>query len=303
MTTVTAGEPRWVDVAAPGVELKALSWGKPGAPVALCLHGFPDTAYSWRKLAARLVPAGWRVVAPFLRGYAPSSIPTDHSYHLGALMDDALRVHAAVGGDERDVVIGHDWGALTAAALAADADTPFARAVLMSVPPYPVLFPDHLTDRLRLLPQLPAQLLRSWYVGFLGLPGMAQRSTSWLVPQLWRQWAPGYDAATDLRHVDASIGTPESWAAAIGPYRALLVDSAPPARYARLHECRRRPPALPSLYLHGSDDRCVAPELAHRTERVLPPGSQTVLISGAGHFLQLERPDEVGDLVLGFIGR
>ena len=95
-------QPRWIDVTAPEVTLKALSWGQPGNPVALCLHGFPDTAYGWRRVAPRLAAAGWHVVAPFMRGYAPSSIPADGSYHLGALMDDALQVYHAVGSTGRD---------------------------------------------------------------------------------------------------------------------------------------------------------------------------------------------------------
>ncbi|MGH3532487.1 MAG: alpha/beta fold hydrolase, partial [Mycobacterium sp.] len=65
--------PRWIDVQTPAVELKALTWGPPDGPIALCLHGFPDTAYGWRNFAARLAESGWRVVAPFMRGYAPSS--------------------------------------------------------------------------------------------------------------------------------------------------------------------------------------------------------------------------------------
>jgi len=65
-------------------------------------------------LAPRLAAAGWRVIAPFMRGYAPSTIPSDASYHVGAQMDDALRVLEAVGATGRDVVIGHDWGAMAA---------------------------------------------------------------------------------------------------------------------------------------------------------------------------------------------
>jgi pimeloyl-ACP methyl ester carboxylesterase len=60
--------------------------------MALCLHGFPDTAHGWRKLAPRLVAAGWRVIAPFTRGYAPSSPSVDGSCHVGALMDARLIV-------------------------------------------------------------------------------------------------------------------------------------------------------------------------------------------------------------------
>lgn len=128
-------EPRWIDVPGPNGDLKALTWGRPEAPMALCLHGFPDTAYGWRKLAPILVDSGWRVVAPFMRGYAPSAIPADGSYHVGALMDDALRVRSAAGATEGDVLIGHDWGAIAAAGLAAMPDSPFSRAVIMSVPP------------------------------------------------------------------------------------------------------------------------------------------------------------------------
>src|ERR1700726_5353607 len=79
------GEPGWIDVPGPAGDLKALTWGPDDAPIALCLHGFPDTAYGWRNVAPRLAESGWRVVAPFMRGYAPSSIPSDGSYHIGAL--------------------------------------------------------------------------------------------------------------------------------------------------------------------------------------------------------------------------
>ena len=128
-------EPDTIDVATPAVQLRVLSWGPEDAPIALCLHGFPDTAYGWRRVAPMLVDAGWRVVAPFMRGYAPSSLPKDGSYHVGALMDDALRVLDAAGATGRDVIIGHDWGAIAGAGLAAMPDSPFAKAVIMSVPP------------------------------------------------------------------------------------------------------------------------------------------------------------------------
>lgn len=70
-------------------------------------------------MAPLLVDAGWRVVARFMRGYAPSSTASDGSYHVGALMDDALRVLDAAGPTGRDVFVGHDWGAVAGAGLAA----------------------------------------------------------------------------------------------------------------------------------------------------------------------------------------
>lgn len=296
-------EPQWINVQAPAVELKALSWGPADAPIALCLHGFPDTAYGWRRLAPRLVAAGWRVVAPFMRGYAPSSIPADGSYHIGALMDDALQVRLAAGGTEHDVVLGHDWGALAATGLAALPDSPFTKSVIMSVPPVASFRSlDRMTDRLRLAGQLPAQLVRSWYISYFQFPWLPERSASWVLPLLWRRWSPGYDAEEDLRHVDAAIGTPESWRAALGPYRATVRNTRPPARYGELHQHFSQPPKLPSLYLHGRDDGCMTSAFAHWTKRVLPAGSNVAVVDRAGHFLQLEAPDDVADLVLDFVG-
>ncbi|OBI47611.1 epoxide hydrolase [Mycobacterium kyorinense] len=295
--------PRWIDTHAPEVELKALTWGPPDGPIALCLHGFPDTAYGWRHFAPRLAESGWRVVAPFMRGYAPSSIPADGSYHIGALMDDALQVRAAVGGTDRDVVIGHDWGAIAATGLAAMPGSPFAKAVIMSVPPSAAFRPvGRVADRGRLLGELPHQLLRSWYIMYFQLPYLPERSASWVVPRLWRRWSPGYDADEDLRHVDAAIGTPESWRAALGPYRATIRNTRPPAQYAELHRHWTSAPLLPSLYLHGRDDGCATPAFAHWTEKVLPPGSDVAIVEHAGHFLQLEQPENVADVVLAFIG-
>lgn len=202
-------EPRWVQVEAPAVTLRALRWEPredgTDAPTALCLHGFPDTAHGWRAVAPKLVDAGWRVVAPFMRGYAPSTIPSDGCYDIGALMDDALRVLNVVGPTGRDVVIGHDWGAMAAWGLAAAPDSPFTKAVVMSVPPVQAFRPQRgLGVRRSLAALLPAQAVRSWYIQYFQLPWLPERSASWVLPLLWRRWSPGFDATEDLRHVDAA---------------------------------------------------------------------------------------------------
>lgn len=296
-------EPGWIDVPGPAGDLKALTWGPRDAPIALCLHGFPDTAYGWRKVAPRLAESGWRVVAPFMRGYAPSSIPADGSFHIGALMDDALRVRSAAGGTERDVVIGHDWGAMAATGLAAMPQSPFTKAVIMSLPPSAAFRQGSgVADRVRLLSHLPAQLLRFWYILYFQLPWLPERSAPWVLPLLWRLWSPGYRADEDLRHVDAAIGTPESWRAALGPYRAIVRNTRPPAPYSELNRLFTEAPLLSSLYLHGREDHCMTSAFTRWTEKVLPPGSKVAVVDHAGHFLQLEQPDKVANLVLTFVG-
>jgi pimeloyl-ACP methyl ester carboxylesterase len=295
--------PELIDVEAPGVRLRALAWGAADAPIALCLHGFPDTAHGWRKLAPPLTDAGWRVVAPFMRGYAPSSLASDGSYHVGALMDDALRVLDAAGPTGRDVLIGHDWGAIAGAGLAAMPNSPFSRAVIMSVPLAAAFRPlGGVPDGARLAAQLPRQLLRSWYIMYFQIPSLPDRSASWVVLRLWRQWSPGYDAAEDVAHVDAAIGTPEHWRAALGYYRATVRNSKPPTQYAELHRHWLSAPQLPTLYLHGADDGCVSPDYVRWVERVLPEGSVAARVERAGHFLQLEQPEVVARHILDFVG-
>jgi pimeloyl-ACP methyl ester carboxylesterase len=294
---------RTIDVATPDVDLKVLIWGPDDGPIALCLHGFPDTARGWRKVAPALVDAGYRVVAPYLRGYAPSSTSSEGSYHVGALMADALAVRESVGATDGDIVIGHDWGAIAATGLAAMPDSPFAKAVIMSVPPSssfrgPGRVPP---ETGRLIAQIPRQLLRSWYIVYNQLPWLPDRSASWMIPRLWSQWSPGYDAAEDTALVTAAIGAPANWQAALGYYRQTVRNSKPPQRHAELHRHWLSAPKLPTLYLHGTDDGCASSDYTYWVQRGLPEGSRTALVEDAGHFLQLEQPDAVARHILDFI--
>ncbi|MGA9377057.1 MAG: alpha/beta fold hydrolase [Mycobacterium sp.] len=295
-----------IEVATDDIALRSLTWGDWDAtdsPVAVCLHGFPDTAHGWRKVAPQLAEAGWRVVAPFMRGYAPSSLSAQGSYHVGALMDDALRVLDAAGPTGRDVIIGHDWGAMAGAGLAAMPDNPFDKAVIMSVPPLTSFRPlGRVSDAGRLAGLLPRQLVRSWYIMFFQLPWLPERSAGRVVPKLWRDWSPGYDGGEDVRLVLDAIGAPERWSAALGYYRALVHNSRPPAKYAELQQHWLSAPAVPTLYLHGTDDGCIATEYTDWVRRVLPAGSAAHVVTGGGHFLQLDQADATAAHILDFIG-
>ena len=119
--------------AAHGVELHYLACGD--GPLALCLHGFPDSAYTWRHLLPLLADAGFRAVAPFQRGYAPSAVPDDGILQIGGAEHGRHRAHDALGGDERAVLVGHDWGAATAYGAAGHAPERWRRVVAMAVPP------------------------------------------------------------------------------------------------------------------------------------------------------------------------
>ena len=92
-------------------------------PLALLLHGFPDTPHGWSGLMPALADAGYRVVAPFARGYAPTAIPGTKSTSQETLADDALALIEALG-HESAVLIGHDWGAATGYVAAAKGPEP-----------------------------------------------------------------------------------------------------------------------------------------------------------------------------------
>src|SRR3954453_4000847 len=117
-----------------GIEFAYLACGDDG-PLALCLHGFPDTAWTWRHLLPELAAAGVCAVAPFMRGYAPTEVPADGRYQTGALAADAIALHEALGGDGDAVLVGHDWGAMAAYGAARHATQRWRRVVTLAVPP------------------------------------------------------------------------------------------------------------------------------------------------------------------------
>ena len=279
----------------PEVTMSALTWGPEDGPLALLLHGFPDTAYTWRHLGPRLAEQGWRVVAPHTRGYAPSGLPRDGSFHVGALMSDAVGIHERLGGDERAVLVGHDWGAITANALAAHDGSPFARVAALAVPPFEAVAEF---DARLLLRQVP----KSWYLLFNQLPYLPERTHERLVRKLWRDWSPGYDAREDLRHVLAAMEAPGHGSAPFAYYRALTRPWTVPEKYRSLQAALSSMPAVPYLYLHGADDGCMHSGYFEIAARALGDRAETHLVPDSGHFLQLEQPDAVNRLIAEFVG-
>ena len=265
-------------------------------PLALCLHGFPDSAWTWRHLLPALADAGFHAVAPFLRGYAPTEVPADGRYQTAALALDALALHAELGGDEQAVLIGHDWGAMAAYVAANHEPERWRRVVTMAVPPAGAVAGGFLTYR---------QLQRSWYMFFFqhALADMVvPMSDLAFIDGLWADWSPGYDASDDLPHVKDCLRDPANLAAALGYYRATLggvgVDPA-------LDDIQGKGAAVtpqPTLYLHGRTDGCMGIEVAEAAPAFLTsPGSRMEVVDDAGHFLHVERPDHVNRLILDFL--
>jgi pimeloyl-ACP methyl ester carboxylesterase len=291
--TITQGT-----VEANGLSFAYLAAGAEDAPFALCLHGFPDSAWTWRHLLPSLAAAGYRAVAPWLRGYAPTTVPEDGHYQSAVLGLDACALHDALGGGDDAVLVGHDWGALAAYAAVHHPATAWRRLVTLAVPPPATVANAFLSYD---------QLQRSWYMFFFQHP-LAELAVPMddlaFIDRLWADWSPGYDAADDLPHVKEALRDPANLGAAIGYYRATLggvgLDHSPEVE--ALQNASAGPPPLPTLYMHGRTDGCMGADLAGEAVTALThEGSRVELVDDAGHFLHVERPDAVNRLILDFL--
>lgn len=283
-------------ITAGDLEFGYLADGPADGPLALCLHGFPDTAWTYRHLLPELAAAGYRAVAPFMRGYAPTAVPAVPRYSAATLGLDANRLHEALGGGADAVLVGHDWGAIAAYPAASAAPDRWRRVVTMAVPPGPAMGGLLTYD----------QLKRSFYMWFFQLP-----LADFIVPgndfdfiaRLWQDWSPGHDGTEDVDHVRDALRDPANLGAALGYYRSAFGTApAPPPDpdVTAVEAAAGGMPTQPLLYLHGRTDGCMGADLAMAADPLLPSPSKMVMVEGAGHFLHLEKPDEVNRLVVEF---
>jgi len=282
-------------VSANGIVFEVMTCGS--GPLALCLHGFPDTAHSWRYLLPELANAGFRAVAPFMRGYAPTSLAPNGAYQTAALATDANALHEALGGDSRAVIIGHDWGAPATYGAAILEPSRWSRVVGMSVPPWNTFGNAFLTNQ--------DQIQRSWYMFFFQHPlsdHIVSSNDMAFIDRLWSQWSPGYDGSADARRVKESLADPAHLAAALGYYRATLGQGyRDPALAEAQTAMQTETPSQPVLYLHGETDGCIGVELARDADSRKPDNARVVVVEGAGHFLQLEQPERVNRLIVDWV--
>jgi pimeloyl-ACP methyl ester carboxylesterase len=280
-------------VSANGIDFSFLECGT--GPLALCLHGFPDSAHSWRHLLPALAEAGFRAVAPFTRGYAPTSVAPDGMYQTGALSADANALHEALSADSNAVIIGHDWGAPSSYGAAASEPDRWKRVVGMAVPPGPsfgAAFVGNLD-----------QIKRSWYMFYFQHPisDMVVPSNDLaFIDMLWRDWSPNHDGALDSENCKACLRDPAHLAAALGYYRATIGAGPRTEKYDAIQAAGSGQLVQPTLYIHGADDGCIGMEVAESVQ-TMSPWVTTKIVEGAGHFLQLEKPLEVNKLVIDWV--
>jgi pimeloyl-ACP methyl ester carboxylesterase len=293
-------DPEHRQVQVDGVELHVAELGS-GPPVILC-HGFPELWYSWRHQLPALAEAGYRAVAPDLRGYGDSSIPAEiEAYDVLSLCGDLMGLLDELG-EERAVFVGHDWGAIVVWTLAQAHPDRVSAVVGMSVPFLPRA------------PAPPVDIMRGafgedFYIVWFQEPGVADEALARDVrrtlttSRVWTaEWAEGDEepqrpewlTEDDLRvYVETFERT--GFTGGLNYYRNFdrNWELTEPIAGRRIEQ--------PALFLTGSRDPVRGFIPADAMDDWCTDLRGKVVLDGAGHWVQQERPDEVNEALLAFL--
>ncbi len=274
-----------------GLTFPALVAGPEGGPVVLCLHGFPDTRHGFFPAAgpstgALLGAAGYRVVAPAMRGSEPECIPPDGDYSPSALASDALAFVAALGG--RAAIIGNDWGALATYLAAIRDPHALTHAITLGIP-HP-----------RAVKWTPRMLWAARHMLTFQLQGHAARTIRKndfaALDDLYRRWSPDWQRGDDaLAEVKTAYRKPGVLEAALGPYAGMR-------RHLRdLYRELSTAIQVPTLALFGGADPSIPPSLYERARLGFAAAYRWESLPGVGHFVHREDPAGVATRVITFL--
>ncbi|HEX3692932.1 MAG TPA: alpha/beta hydrolase [Solirubrobacteraceae bacterium] len=273
---------------AEGIRLHYVEAGE--GPLIVLLHGFPEFWYSWRHQIEPLAAAGYRVVAPDMRGYNLSSRPHDwHAYDGQKLAGDIAGLIGALG-EQSAFVVGHDWGAAVAYAVAMYHPEVVRRLAILNVP-----HPVRMLEGFRTL----RQLRKSWYMFFFQIPRLPERliardDFSFAKRSLRADSKKAFTDEDLERYVEA-WSQPGALTGMINYYRAALRRSPRSAQgQLRRIEC-------PTLVIWGMLDRHLGSELAE-PPREWVTDVRVERIAEATHWVQHDAPERVTELLLGFVG-
>ena len=272
-----------------GLRLHYVEAGR--GPLVLLLHGFPEFWYAWRYQIPALASAGFRVLAPDLRGYNESAKPQGiEAYRLACLASDVagLTAYAGVG---RAHVVGHDWGGIVAWWLAMHQPNVVDRLAILNAP-HPAAFLREL--------RTPGQLLRSWYTFFFQLPALPElifRAGNYVLLErmLRRQpLRPGAFTDEDIQRYKKALSQPGALTAALNYYRAAF-------RHRREDTQGISPVGAPTLLIWGERDRYLGVRLTEGLQGWVS-NLRVERLPQASHWVQSDAPEQVNRLLIEFLG-
>jgi len=276
-----------------GIDFAYLEQGS--GPLVVLLHGFPDNARSWAHQLPALAAAGYRAVAPNLRGYPPTEIPAAGYYDRATLAADVADLIRQLGGGQRVHLIGQDWGAaITYGVLAAFPDL-IDRAIVMAVP-HPAVVVKSILDARHV-----HHSFHWWFFQLPSLPEQALAANDFaFIDYLWRHWsAPSHEDAAHIADIKRMLAEPGALTATLSYYRAMFDPAKADPRLETLRQSMNRPISVPTLALCGSVDPRA--ELMQDQAQHFAGEYRFELVHGAGHFLHREQPADVNRRILDWL--
>ncbi len=289
---------RQIGFDANGLRFAALEAGPVDGPLALFLHGFPDSATTWQHQLPAFADAGYHAVAPWLRGYPPTEIPPRGSYYDRAtLAVDVAEIIKTLSPDKPCVLIGQDWGAAIGYGVLAAFPEKVARAALLAVP--------HPAQVRATLKRSPKHALRSFHWFLFQLPWLpewlcARRDYAFL-ETLWKLWSPDFDDALHVAEIRSNMATPGALEASLAYYRAMFRPSKADPALTAVQTRLEAPITVPTRVLCGGQD--MRKEMLEDQRHYFSADYEWTTVPGAGHFLHREQPDTVNALLLDWLGR
>jgi epoxide hydrolase 4 len=257
-------------------------------PLIVLLHGFPEFWFGWRLQIAPLAAAGFRVLAPDLRGYNLSSKPAGLAAYATDQLAADVRGLIRERGAESALLVGHDWGGTAAWATAMNHPEVVDRLAILNA-----AHPRRLQQGLR----TPRQLRKSWYFFFFQPPGLPERlvrASDWRFFRTFlRDARPPYTPEDIERYVEA-WSQPGAATAMLDYYRAAVRQS--PKRAA----AQLRPIAAPTLVIWGQRDRYLGPELAEPARDDVPNLDRVERLPDASHWVHHDEAERVTQLLIDF---
>ena len=269
-----------------GIRFHYLTDGE--GPLVVLLHGFPQFSYEYRHLVPALARAGYRAVAPDMRGFGKTSRPARiEDYALETLGNDVAALVDALG-ESKAHVLGHEWGAIVAAEAALSHPDKVARLILVNGAPAITLG--------RAIHHSRRQRIRSSYILFFRTPRLPEW---WLTVGhglFMRLLLPDAVGARDLAVYRDAICQPRAAWAGLAYYRSIAHTI-----QADSNRLRGKRIAAPTLVLWGERDRSLRRDLTNWIDRQLIDPPRVVFFPDVGHWVIEDRPDDVAREVIAFI--